>query len=101
MPSVKLDHAVVAVSDWSRSNAFYRDVLGAELVPVGNGWSYRFGSQQLNLHGPGIDGTPVARLPVKPGGSDLCFEWPGSIGEAEAHLERHRVEVELELISYA
>jgi len=37
MPFIKLDHAVVAVSDWSRSNAFYRDVLGAELVPVGNG----------------------------------------------------------------
>ena len=95
MPSVKLDHAVVAVSDWSRSNAFYRDVLGAELVPIGKGWSYRFGDQQLNLHGPGIDGTPVARLPVEPGGSDLCFEWPGPIGEAEAHLERQRVAVEL------
>jgi len=95
MPSVKLDHAVVAVSDWSRSNAFYRDVLGAELVPIGKGWSYRFGDQQLNLHGPGIDGTPVARLPVEPGGSDLCFEWPGPIGEAEAHLERHGVAVEL------
>jgi len=95
MPSVKLDHAVVAVSDWSRSNAFYRDVVGAELIPVGKGWSYRFGDQQLNLHGPGIDGTPVARLPVTPGGSDLCFEWPGPIGEAEAHLERHRVAVEL------
>jgi len=51
MPSVKLDHAVVAVSDWSRSNAFY---------------------------------------------SDLSFEWPGPNGEAEAHLERHRVAVELD-----
>src|SRR2546426_994031 len=50
MPFIKLDHAVVAVSDWSRSNAFYKDVLGAELVPVGKGWSYRFGNQQLNLH---------------------------------------------------
>jgi catechol 2,3-dioxygenase-like lactoylglutathione lyase family enzyme len=34
-------------------------------------------------------------VPVKPGGSDLCFEWPGPIGEAEAHLERQRVAVEL------
>ena len=28
----QLDHCVIHVSDWERSNAFYRDVLGAELV---------------------------------------------------------------------
>ena len=27
--NVDLDHTVVTVSDWKRSNAFYRDVLGA------------------------------------------------------------------------
>ena len=78
MVRVKLDHCVVHVSDWERSNAFYRDVLGAELVRVGAGWAYRFGGEQLNLHGPGLDPTPVAHLPVRPGGSDLCFEWPVS-----------------------
>ena len=41
----KLDHCVIHVTDWSRSNAFYRDVLGAELVDRGNGaWAYRFGT---------------------------------------------------------
>ena len=95
MPTVKLDHAVVAVSDWERSNRFYRDVLGAELVRVGNGWSYRFGDQQLNLHGPGVDGVPNARLPVEPGGSDLCFEWPGPIAQAQEHLARCGVRVEM------
>jgi len=30
----------------------------------------------------------VARLPVQPGNSDLCFEWNGPIGDAIAHLER-------------
>lgn len=29
---MKIDHVVIAVSDWARSNAFYRDVLGAELL---------------------------------------------------------------------
>jgi catechol 2,3-dioxygenase-like lactoylglutathione lyase family enzyme len=29
---IALDHVVIHVSDWERSNAFYRDVLGAELV---------------------------------------------------------------------
>jgi catechol 2,3-dioxygenase-like lactoylglutathione lyase family enzyme len=92
---VKLDHCVVHVSDWDRSNAFYRDVLGAEIVSVGSRWWYRFGDAQLNLHGPGVTGTPVAQIPVKPGGSDLCFEWPGPISEAQAHLAKHRVKVEL------
>jgi catechol 2,3-dioxygenase-like lactoylglutathione lyase family enzyme len=94
VPSIKLDHCVVTVSDWVRSNAFYHDVLGAELVPVGAGWAYRFGSEQLNLHGPGVQGTPVARHPVAPGGSDLCFEWPGPIAEAQAHLAQYHVPIE-------
>ena len=92
---VALDHCVVHVSDWSRSNAFYHEVLGAELVPVGNGWAYRFGRQQLNLHGPGVAPHPVARIPVAPGGSDLCFVWDGDIDDAVAHLERCGVPVEL------
>jgi len=92
--NVKLDHCVVHVSDWDRSNAFYRDVLGANLVPIGAGWAYRFGGEQLNLHGPGVEGIPVARLPVAPGGSDLCFEWPGPIAEALAHLARCHVAIE-------
>ena len=94
-PNVRLDHCVVHVSDWPRSNAFYRDVLGAELVRAGAGWYYRFGDQQLNLHGPGVEAAPVARLPVPPGGSDLCFEWSGRIDAAEQHLWDHGVEVEL------
>ncbi len=95
MRRVKLDHCVVAVSEWERSNAFYADVLGAEVVRVGAGWAYRLGDAQLNLHGPGVPGDPNARLPVPPGGSDLCFEWPGPIEEAMAHLAAHRVTVEL------
>src|SRR5262249_5435303 len=71
------------------------DVLGAQLVARGTGWVYRFGSEQLNLHGPGLDPEPVARRPVPPGGSDLCFEWPGPIVEAQEHLAAHGVEIEL------
>ncbi len=92
---VKLDHCVIHVSDWERSNAFYRDVMGAELVQRPNGWAYRFGDEQLNLHGPGFTPAEVARLPVQPGNSDLCFEWQGPIADAAAHLEKHRVKIEL------
>jgi catechol 2,3-dioxygenase-like lactoylglutathione lyase family enzyme len=37
LPKLKLDHCVIHVSDWERSNAFYRDVLGADLVRLGAG----------------------------------------------------------------
>ena len=94
-PLPKLDHCVIHVTDWERSNAFYRDVLGAEIVPVGNGWVYRFGDTQLNVHGPSVEPYPVARLPVPPGGSDLCFAWSGPIAAAREHLMRNGVPVEL------
>jgi catechol 2,3-dioxygenase-like lactoylglutathione lyase family enzyme len=92
---IAFDHCVVAVSDWNRSNAFYRDVLGAELVERGAGWAYRFGEQQLNVHGPGVEPDPVAHDPVRPGNSDLCFRWDGPIEDAMAHLQQRGVPVEL------
>lgn len=93
---VSFDHCVVHVSDFAVSTPFYRDVLGAEVVttPAG-GVAYRFGARQLNLHGPGVDATPVARLPVQPGNSDLCFCWDGPIADAVAHLARHGIVPEL------
>jgi catechol 2,3-dioxygenase-like lactoylglutathione lyase family enzyme len=95
-PDLRLDHSVLAVSDWDVSNRFYRDVLGAQLVPAGPGRVvYRLGDTQLNVHGPGVDlGDNVARLPVRPGGSDLCFVWPGPIAGAVEHLRRHGIAIE-------
>jgi catechol 2,3-dioxygenase-like lactoylglutathione lyase family enzyme len=90
-----LHHGVIAVSDWDRSNAFYADVLGAEVVARGDGYVYRFGASQLNIHGPGVDGRPNAQPPVVPGGSDLCFVWDGPIETAVAHLAGLGVEIEL------
>jgi catechol 2,3-dioxygenase-like lactoylglutathione lyase family enzyme len=91
----RLDHCVIHITDWHRSNAFYRDVLGAELIELGHDtWAYRFGTQQLNVHGPGVQAGPVALVPVAPGNSDLCFEWDGPIDGAVAHLSRHGIEIE-------
>jgi catechol 2,3-dioxygenase-like lactoylglutathione lyase family enzyme len=90
-----LDHCVIAVSDWARSNDFYRDVLGAEIVELSYGRvAYRFGAQQLNVHGPGSEPHPRAADPVRPGNSDLCLVWPGSPEGAVDHLRGHGVEVE-------
>jgi catechol 2,3-dioxygenase-like lactoylglutathione lyase family enzyme len=93
----RLDHVVIAVSDWARSNAFYRDALGAEIVEIDKGrFAYRLADgQQLNVHGPGSTPHPRAADPVRPGNSDLCFVWEGSTDQAVAHLREHGVEVEL------
>jgi catechol 2,3-dioxygenase-like lactoylglutathione lyase family enzyme len=99
MSKVTFDHCVVHVSDWERSNAFYRDVLFAEVLPNKSGYVYRIGNAQLNLHGPGMNPAPVAKIPVPPGGSDLCFEWAGPIAEAGRHLSERGVAIELGPVS--
>jgi catechol 2,3-dioxygenase-like lactoylglutathione lyase family enzyme len=91
---VTFDHCVIKITNWERSNAFYREVMGATLVERPAGWAYRFGNRQLNVHGPGVHPAEVARLPVQSGNSDLCFEWKGPIADAIAHLERHNIPVE-------
>ena len=94
MVPTRLDHCVIHVSDWDRSNKFYEIVIGAELVQRPHGWAYRLGDKQLNVHGPGVKPAEVARLPVQPGNSDLCFEWQGSIDDAITHLNEHGVAIE-------
>jgi len=91
---VRLDHVVIAVSDFERSNAFYRDVLGVEVVEIDGRVAYRLEGQQLNVHGPGVRPAMVARIPVAPGNSDLCFEWDGAIDGALEHLRARGVRVE-------
>jgi catechol 2,3-dioxygenase-like lactoylglutathione lyase family enzyme len=91
-PPIALDHCVIAVSEWERSNAFYRDVLGAEIDQSDETFGhYRLGGWQLNVHGPGFSGLN-AEKPVEPGNSDLCFVWPGPIEEAVERLASHGVE---------
>jgi catechol 2,3-dioxygenase-like lactoylglutathione lyase family enzyme len=92
---VELDHTVIAVTDWEQSTAFYRDVLGAEVVPRGPVVAFRFGNRQLNVHGPGFDAFPEPARPVAPGNSDLCFVWDGPVEAAIEHLAAHGVEVEV------
>lgn len=91
---VRLDHLVIAVSDLERSNAFYREVLGAEIVEIDGRVAYRVGGQQLNVHGPKTRPAMVARIPVAPGNSDLCFEWDGAIAAAIEHLRVRGIRIE-------
>lgn len=91
---LKLDHLVIAVSDWDRSTSFYRNVLGADVVELSRGRiAYRFGDQQLNVFGPGSKSSLVPATPVTAGNSDLCFVWPGTVEDAVAHLAACGVEI--------
>ena len=99
LPPIRLDHCVIASSDFTRSDPFYTRVLGAEvLVPRPEQHIYRIGDQVLSVHGPGAAQLAgprmLARKPVVPGGSDLCFEWSGPIEAAMAHLASCGVPVE-------
>ncbi|WP_102958344.1 VOC family protein [Mangrovicella endophytica] len=94
-PKVTLDHCVIHLSDWQRSERFYTEVLGAKVIPAKVGFALRFGDQQLNCHGPGAKPDPVAKHPVMPGNSDLCFRWSGPIDGAVAHLKRCGIAIEL------
>jgi catechol 2,3-dioxygenase-like lactoylglutathione lyase family enzyme len=89
-----LDHCVIAVSNWQRSNDFYERVLGAEVDQKDEYFGhYRFGNWMLNVHGPDFVGLNAFK-PVEPGNSDLCFVWDGPIEEAVQHLRRNRVAIE-------
>jgi hypothetical protein len=79
----------------SAHDAFYRDVLGAEIIPRGSGWADRIGSIQLNVHGPGLHPQLLARIPVQAGNSAICFEWHRSTESLKEHLAENDVQLEL------
>jgi catechol 2,3-dioxygenase-like lactoylglutathione lyase family enzyme len=55
---IRLDHCVIHVSERSRSNSFYRDVLGAELVGDPDGVAmYSFANISSTCMGPALDQT--------------------------------------------
>ncbi len=92
--SLPLDHVVISVSDRAAAIRFYTVLLGAEVVERADGRiAFRVGEQLLNVHEPGVQASPFARLPVQPGGSDLCFRWPGSPQQAVALV--HELAAEL------
>jgi catechol 2,3-dioxygenase-like lactoylglutathione lyase family enzyme len=87
---------VIAAADAERTTAFYRAVLGAEVVELPYGrLAFAFGDQRLHVHVPGSTPDPRAARPGGPGSADVCLVWPGTVAEAQSHLAAHGVEVEL------
>jgi catechol 2,3-dioxygenase-like lactoylglutathione lyase family enzyme len=88
-----IDHLVLTVEDIDATCAFYREVLGMDVVTFGNGRkALSFGSQKINLHLAGREFEPKAHRPT-PGSADLCFVTSVSISEVVAHLEANGVSV--------
>lgn len=99
LPSIRLDHCVIASSDFTRSDPFYAKVFGVEVsTPRPEQHVYRIGEIVMSVHGPGAAKLAGPKLlaakPVAPGGSDLCFEWGGPIEDAVAYLASCGVPVE-------
>jgi catechol 2,3-dioxygenase-like lactoylglutathione lyase family enzyme len=60
-PRLRVDHVVISVANWERSNRFYENVLGAEVDQLDDAFArYRFGDWQLNVHGPKFAGLKRA-----------------------------------------
>jgi len=81
-----LDHLVLTVADVEASCAFYKRVLGMEVVTFGQGRkALAFGAQKINLHQAGKEFEPKAQRPT-PGSADLCFLTSVPLPEVQAHL---------------
>jgi len=88
-----LDHLVLTVTDLDATCAFYRRVLGMEVVLFGDGrTALAFGRQKINLHALGREFEPRADRPT-PGSADLCFITTAPLSEVVAHLNAEGVAV--------
>lgn len=93
MGRVRLDHCAIGVSNWDVANRFWRDVVGADLISLPRGLcAYRFGEQQITVHGPEAEPNPPGKVP--PGSSHVALVWPGPIEDAVAHLSSRGVQIE-------
>ncbi len=82
----RFDHLVLTVCSIAGTSAFYRDVLGMEVVTFGEGRiALGCGIQKINLHEMGREGRLVAARPTS-GSGDLCFVTTRPLPEWTEHL---------------
>jgi catechol 2,3-dioxygenase-like lactoylglutathione lyase family enzyme len=87
----RLDHLVLTVTDLAATIAFYRDVLGMEVVTFGAGrTALTFGDSKINLHEAGHEFEPRAQV-ARPGTADLCFIVDEPVADVMRSLQRHGV----------
>lgn len=90
----RLDHLVLTVASIEKSCAFYKKVLGMQVVRFREGrTALQFGKQKINLHEAGSEFTPKAANPT-PGSGDLCFITETGIPLVIEHLEELGIPIE-------
>ena len=90
----RLDHFVLTVAEIETTVAFYRDVLGFDVVTFGAGRvALTFGRQKINLHQVGREFEPKAAAPT-PGSADLCLIANTPLPEVIEHLRENGVVIE-------
>ncbi|WP_198945867.1 VOC family protein [Acetobacter sp. DsW_063] len=90
----RLDHLVLTVADIEKTCAFYRDVLGFEIVTFGTGRkALKFGLQKFNLHQVGHEFEPNAHKPTS-GSADLCIIATTPVEDVIVELIRLKIVIE-------
>ena len=99
MSVLGLDHWAITVVSIERSIAFYRGLLGCDVL-YEDLWrrgtlpivSLRIGANVINVHEAGSEASPHAAKPT-PGSGDFCMRWDAPLEEAVALLEAKGVAI--------
>jgi catechol 2,3-dioxygenase-like lactoylglutathione lyase family enzyme len=93
------DHWAITVADVERTIAFYRGVLGCQIlyeelwrqgrIPI---VAIRIGANVINVHQAGREVSPHALRPT-PGAGDFCMRWDAPLEEARRLLESRGVAI--------
>lgn len=90
----RIDHVVLTVASIEATCAFYRDVLGMEIVTFAGGRrALSFGVQKINLHEVGREFEPKAARPTA-GSGDFCLIADTPLGQVIAELQARGIAIE-------
>lgn len=90
----RIDHIVLTVASIEATCAFYRDVLGMEVVTFAGGRrALSFGAQKINLHEVGREWEPKAARPIA-GSGDFCLIADTPLEEVIAELQARGIAIE-------
>ena len=91
----RIDHFVLTVRDVEATCAFYRRVLGMDVITFGEGRkALAFGRQKINLHELSQRIEPRAAH-TTPGAGDFCLITRTPLAAVVAHIEACGIPVEL------
>lgn len=90
----RIDHFVLTVASIEATCAFYRDVLGMEVVTFAGGRrALSFGAQKINLHEVGREFEPKAARPTA-GSGDFCLIADTPLEQVVADLQARGIAIE-------